>query len=127
MTARFSTIARANRAARDVCLIACGVFLLFATPESLTMIGLSGFFADVWVASIGGGAAVSLIGLLTRRPVLEIYGSMSAGFGMLFWAAGAVFMPGATSVSYALAALFLSGTFGQVYRALYIAEMGGRV
>ena len=127
MSSHFHAIARANRAARDVCLIACGIFLLYSTPESLLSIGLSGFFADVWATTISGGAVLSLIGLLARHPALEIYGSMSAGFGMLFWAIGAIFLPGATSISYALGALFLSGTFGQVYRALYLAETGGRV
>lgn len=120
--------ARSNRAARDGWLIACAAFLLSApTPGSLQELGITGGAADLWVAALGLGASMSLVGLLTRKPKGEIYGSMFAGFAMLVWAAGAVFQPHASGVSYALACFFMAGACGQVYRALYIAETGGEV
>lgn len=113
------------RTTRDLFLIACGTCLLLTTPPSLQAAGITGFISSVWATMIGGGATLSLLGILIRRLRVEIFGCCFVGGGFLVWGFTSILRPDATLTSLALACVFWSGTSGQIYRVGMLTE--GRV
>ena len=116
---------RFARIGRDLCLIGVGVILLFVTPPSVREAGFAGAVAFVWAAMIGGGAIMSLSGLLRKSLRLEAFGCGIESGGILIWFGAAITKDGADWTSLAIGLVFLSGTFGQLYRIGMVAE--GRV
>ena len=75
------------RIARDLLLIAVGVITYIDTPASLQELGIYGLLSKVWSLMLGLGAAASLLGVIRRRPRLEIM--VGDTIGVLANAAGA--------------------------------------
>jgi hypothetical protein len=78
------------RAIRDVILIALGVTIMVATPESLQDFGLSGTGAKVWAATVLLGALGALWATWKRLLLLEVWSCVAVIGGLLFWAIGLV-------------------------------------
>jgi hypothetical protein len=116
---------RFARICRDLCLIGVGVINIFVTPPSVRDAGFAGAVAYIWAAMIGFGACMSLYGLLSRRIKAEAFGCGIVGAGFLIWFIAAVTKHDANWTSLAVGLVFLSGTFGQLYRIGMVSE--GRV
>jgi len=110
------------RIARDLLLIAVGVITYIDTPASLQELGIYGLLSKVWSLMLGLGAAASLLGVIRRRPRLEIMGCSFVGGGFAVWAFAALTIPDLTLTAIAIALVFLSGTAGQFYRVGVIRE-----
>jgi len=118
-------VTRFARMLRDLCLIGAGVLLLVQTPPSVQEGGLNGGLGYLWASMLGIGALASLIGVTFHKLGSEIWGCAFVGAGFFVWAVTSVTKPEATTTSWALALVFISGTAGQLYRIGMITE--GRV
>jgi hypothetical protein len=116
---------RFARIGRDVCLIGVGILTGLVTPPSVSENGLNGALGIVWSAMIGLGALASLYGVTFGKYVPEVIGCLFVGGGFAIWSFTAVTQPDPSPTAFAVALVFLSGTFGQLYRVGMIAE--GRV
>lgn len=113
---------RFARMGRDACVTGVGVLTAFATPPSVTENGLTGALGVVWSLMLLLGGLASLYGVIRQQFTPEVVGCTFVGGGFFVWAFASVAQPNPTATSYALALVFLSGTFGQLYRVTIVSR-----
>ena len=101
---------------RDLFLIMSGIFVLIHTPKSIESFGITGILVLIWVSMLGGGATLSLIGVLTKTTVFEVFGSSLVAGSFLLWAISLFASSGGSFISVSLGFVFLSSSFLQFYR-----------
>ena len=112
----FSKIAFWSSAGRDLFLVVAGILSVFSRPDSVESFGITGFLAIIWVAMLGGGAFVSLVGVLIGNTSLEVFGSSAVAGSFILWAIALVLQENATLVPLSLAFVFFSSALVQFYR-----------
>ena len=105
-----------SSASCDLLLIFAGVLALFHRPDSVVAFGITGILAAIWVTMLGGGAALSLVGVLIRKTSLEVFGSSAVGGGFILWGITLLSQDTAGTVSVSLALVFFSSAAIQFYR-----------
>jgi hypothetical protein len=93
-----------------------GIFVLIHTPKSIESFGITGILVLIWVSMLGGGATLSLIGVLTKTTVFEVFGSSLVAGSFLLWAISLFASSGGSFISVSLGFVFLSSSFLQFYR-----------
>lgn len=104
------------RAIRDLLLIALGVTVMVATPESLQEFGITEPAASCWAGAVLLGALVALIAAITGNLLVEVWACCVVCGGLLLWIIALVWRDDATITSWSVAIVVASTIAGEVVR-----------
>ena len=115
-TLAYSRLSIWSSAFRDLLLIFAGVLSLFHRPDSVVAFGITGILAFIWVTMLGGGATLSLVGVLIRKTSLEVFGSSAVAGSFILWGIALLSQNTANTVYASLSLVFFSSAAIQFYR-----------
>lgn len=104
------------RAVGDLVLIALGVIVMLATPESLREFGLHEPYASIWAAAVVVGAAGALVASMTRHLIAEVWFCLLAIAGLTLWVIALANPEDTTLVKMAVALGITRGIIGEMVR-----------
>lgn len=104
------------RAVGDIVLIALGVIVMLATPDSLREFGLHEPAASIWAGAVVIGSAGALVASMTRHLIAEVWFCLLAIAGLALWVIALAWPEDTTLIKTAVALGIARGIIGECVR-----------